>query len=148
MDLALVGYYVASSSNTNVNGFVTTSFNLHRYYCPASNAWRNMSNWFSTKSATSLFTNVSPTNDDILARNVANFRIVFYNNLTKSITNGVNYTNAGSGTPYAGNKMQVSLDIYPGEVAQKFTSLDNWISPTNIQRFARSYEFRVDSTRE
>jgi len=148
VDLALVGYYVASSSNTNVNGFVTESYNLHRYYCPAPNAWSNLVNWFATKSAASLFTNVSPNNDDILARNVANFRVVFYYNSSKPITNGVNYTNAGGGQPYTGNKMQVSLDIYPGDVAQKFPSLNNWLNPTNIQRFARAYEFRVDSPRE
>jgi hypothetical protein len=151
-DLALVGYYVASSSNTNVNGFVTTSFNLHRYYRPASNAWTNLTNWFGSigsKSPSKLFPDVSPTNDDILARNVANFRILFYNNSAKPITNGINYSNVGGGSnAYAGNKMQISLDVYPGDVAQKFTSLEKWANKTNIQIWARSFEFRVDSPRE
>ena len=148
-DLALVGYYVASSTNTNANGFTTLTYNLHRYYRPASNAWTNLTNWFGSKSPSTLFPDVSPANDDILARNVANFRILFYNNSAKPITNGINYSNVGGGsTAYTGNKMQISLDVYPGDVAQKFTSLEKWANKTNIQRWARSFEFRVDSPRE
>ena len=148
-DLALVGYYVAKDTFTNVSGFRHESYNLHRYFRPASNAWTNLTNWFSNKTATYLFPDIHPTNDNILARNVAGFRILFYNNPAKPITNGVNYTNAGGGGgDYPGNKMQISLAIYPEETAQKFKLLNDWTNSQNVQRFARSFEFRVDSPRE
>jgi type II secretory pathway component PulJ len=147
-DLALVGYYVAKDTFTNANGFAYDSYNLHRYFRPASNAWTNLTNWFSNKTATNLFPEIHPTNDDILAKNVAGFRILFYNNPAKPITNGVNYTNAGGGGgSYAGNKMQISLTIYPEDTAQKL-KLNDWTNSGNVRRFARSFEFRVDSPRE
>lgn len=147
-DLALVGYYVASSTLTNANGFSQQSYNLHRYYRPASDAWTNLTNWFAKKNASDLFPDASPSSDDILARNVANFRILFYTDIAKPITNGINYTNASSGdTNYQGNKMQVSLTLYPQDVVQKFRSMDDWTNALNIQKFARSYEFRVDCPR-
>jgi len=145
-DLALVGYYVAKDTITNVNGFSQDSYNLHRYFRPASNAWTNLTNWFSNKAATNLFSDIHPTNDDILAKNVAGFRILFYNDPTKPITNGMNYTNAAAAAgSYSGNKMQISLTIYPEDTAQKFKLLNDWTNSSNIKRFARSFEFRVDS---
>ena len=147
-DLALVGYYVAKDTFTNANGFTNDSYNLHRYFRPASNAWTNLTNWFSNKTAGNLFPEIHPTNDDILAKNVAGFRILFYNNSNKPITNGVNYTNAGGGGgSYAGNKMQISLTIYPEDTAQKL-KLNDWTNSDNVRRLARSFEFRVDSPRE
>ena len=147
-DLALVGYYVAKDTFTNANGFTNDSYNLHRYFRPASNAWTNLTNWFSNKVAGNLFPDIHPTNDDILAKNVAGFRILFYNNPGKPITNGVNYTNAGGGGgSYAGNKMQISLTIYPEDTAQKL-KLNDWTNSDNVRRLARSFEFRVDSPRE
>jgi len=147
-DLALVGYYVAKDTFTNANGFTNDSYNLHRYFRPASNAWTNLTNWFSNKAAGNLFPNIHPTNDDILAKNVAGFQILFYNNQNKPVTNGVNYTNAGGGGgTYAGNKMQISLTIYPEDTAQKL-KLNDWTNSDNVRRFARSFEFRVDSPRE
>ena len=67
-DLAIVGYYIASATTTNVNGFTSTTYNLYRHYVPASNAVNNLNAWFSstTKDATNLF---NPTNPEILARN-------------------------------------------------------------------------------
>jgi hypothetical protein len=147
-DLGLVGYYVARDTMTNVNGLATESYNLHRYYKPSSQAWTNITNWFSGKSASRLFADVSNANDDILARNVANFRILYYNDATQPITNGANYTNASSGTLYMGNKMQVSLTIYPEDAAQRFASLNDWTNTNNIRKFARSYEFRIDCPRD
>ena len=81
-DLAIVGYYIASSSRINVNGFTNTSYNLHRYYVPASNAVSNLTAWFTAppanRAANLLFT-PDPTRDDILARNTCNLRITVYN---------------------------------------------------------------------
>ena len=147
-DLALVGYYVASSSKVNVSGFTNESYNLHRYYSNGPGVVSNLASWFANKEPTSLFRNVSPANDDILAQNVANFKLLFYNNTSNPITNGINYTNSDSGNPYAGNKIQVSLTLYPGDVVQKFKSTDEWTSTNSLGKFARSYEFRLDSPRQ
>jgi prepilin-type N-terminal cleavage/methylation domain-containing protein len=144
-DIALVGYYVASSSNTNVNGFVITNYNLYRYFVPASNAASNLSAWFQSKSASALFQ--PSTNDEILARNCCNLRITFFGDPGKGVTNGLNFTNAMSTVdPYRANKVQVEWSVYPEDSAQKIT-LTNWGSSTNIQRYARSFEFRADIPR-
>jgi len=156
-DLALVGYYVAQDVLTNVNGFRTVSYNLHRYFRSSNEAATNLVNWFTslantnaTPTAGLLFPAIDVLRDEILARNVANFRILFFNPSTEvQITNGINYTNPSSASAnnYAGNKIQISLDIYPEDAAQKFQTPTDWADPGNIRRFSRSYEFRIDSPR-
>lgn len=149
-DLGLVGYYVAQDTAINANGFSVTNYNLYRYYSPASNAAANLRNWFATNGTIAdLFPNVSPQTDDILARNVANLTITFYNE-NNPMVNGLNYTNTTGGINniYRANKMQVSLTLYPDDVAQKLTSLADWVNPKNIQSFSRSFEFRVDCARD
>jgi hypothetical protein len=112
---------------------------------PASNASSNLSGWFLSKNANALF---SPsTNDEILARNCCNLRITFFGDPGKGVTNGLNFTNAMSTVdPYHANKVQVEWSIYPEDYAQKIP-LTNWGSSTNIQRYARSFEFRADIPR-
>jgi prepilin-type N-terminal cleavage/methylation domain-containing protein len=143
-DIGLVGYYIASSGRTNVNGFVVTNYNLHRYYVPASNAVGNLTSWFANRTAASLFPGVNPATDDILARNTCNLRITFFG---KTVPNGLNYSNLASpSSTYRGNKVQIEWTTYPEDVAQKI-ALANWASSTNIQKFGRSFEFRLDLRR-
>jgi prepilin-type N-terminal cleavage/methylation domain-containing protein len=144
-DLAIVGYYIASATTTNVNGFTSTTYNLYRHYVPASNAVNNLNAWFASKTPTDLF---DPTNPEILARNTCNLRITVYNKQEDPddpVTNGLNYTfNAGgSNTYYAGNKIQVEMSVYPEDFAQKIPYTD-WGKSENIRKYSRSYEFRVD----
>jgi type II secretory pathway component PulJ len=156
-DLALVGYYIASAPRTNVNGFATTNFNLYRYYVPASNTVSNLNTWFSssTRTASMLF-KPNPATDDILARNTCNLRITPYNridgntrSLPNKVANGLNYQFVSSGTTsyYSGSKLQVELSVYPEDYAQRI-SYAAWTNSTNIQKYARSYEFRVDVRRD
>jgi len=158
-DLAIIGYYIASSSRTNVNGFVTTNYNLHRYYVPASNAVSQLITWFATptKSRTAnLLFKPDPSKDDILSRNTCNLRITIYNRqdgntkgLPNKVNNGLNYqcTSAGSSGYYSGSKIQSEITVYPEDLAQKIP-YTSWVNSTNIQKFARSYEFRVDVPRD
>jgi prepilin-type N-terminal cleavage/methylation domain-containing protein len=147
-DLALVGYYVGQTNSPNINGFKTTNLNLYRYYVP--NPSTRLSTWFAnptSASLNSLFTAIE-ANSEILARNVANLQILFYNEGTNPIE-GMNYANTTSmGTIYRGNKIQVSLTLYPEDAAQKFTSLNSWTDSNNITKFSRSFEFRVDCWRD
>jgi Tfp pilus assembly protein PilW len=143
-DLALVGYFVGETNGININGFRTTSYNLYRYYVP--NPAANLASWFATPTIGNLFAGVT-TNSEMLARNVANLQILFYNE-GQPIVQGANYTNNTSGTTYRGNKLQIALTLYPEEIAQKFTSLQNWTNSENIKRYARSFEFRVDCPRD
>jgi type II secretory pathway component PulJ len=151
-DLGIFGYYIASTSTTNVSGFVTTNFNLYRHYVPASNAVNNLNTWFSstTKDAGDLF---NPTNAEILARNTCNLRITFYNRRDASgsyaVTNGLNYSceSGGTATYFSGNKIQVEISVYPEDFAQRIPYTD-WEKSENIRKFARSYEFRIDLPRE
>ena len=147
-DLAIVGYYIASATTTNVNGFTNTTYNLYRHYVPASNAVNNLNAWFSstTKDATNLF---NPTNPEILARNSCNLRVTFYSRLDdNAVTNGLNYSceSSGAATYFSGNKIQVEISVYPEDSAQKIPYTD-WEKSENIRKFARSYEFRVDVPR-
>ena len=147
-DLAIVGYYIASATTTNVNGFTNTTYNLYRHYVPASNAVNNLNAWFSstTKDATNLF---NPTNPEILARNSCNLRVTFYSRLDdNAVTNGLNYSceSSGAATYFSGNKIQVEISVYPEDFAQRIPYTD-WEKSENIRKFARSYEFRVDVPR-
>jgi type II secretory pathway component PulJ len=156
-DLAIVGYYIASKLTTNVSGFVTTNYNLYRHYVPASNAVEQLDSWFAaaSRTPTDLF-KPDPTKDDILARNTCNLRITFYNKKEgnyssgrpNQVQNGLNYQcpSAGDNNYYSGSKIQAEISVYPEELAQKIPYTD-WLNSTNIQKYARSYEFRVDVPR-
>ena len=158
-DLALVGYYIASAPRTNVNGFATTNYNLYRYYVPASNAVSNLNTWFSASASArtaSMLFNPNPATDDILARNTCNLRITPYNRidgttrgLPNKVANGLNYqfVSAGTASYYSGSKLQVELSVYPEDYAQRIP-YSSWTNSTNIQKYARSYEFRVDVPRD
>jgi type II secretory pathway pseudopilin PulG len=143
-DIALVGYYIALATNTNVNGFVTTGYNLFRYYVPPSNAATSIGKWLTSSNGTadSLFSDIS-TNSEILARNACNLQLTFYNQINTT-TNGLNFSNnTSSDSFYGGNKMSIELSFYPEDVAQKITN-SAWMTPNNIQKYARSFEFRID----
>ena len=145
-DIGLVGYYIAASGRTNINGFVVTNYNLHRYYVPASNAVSNLTSWFANRTANSLFSGVNPATDDILARNTCNLRITFFGK-AGSVMNGLNYSNIGSPSGnYRGNKVQVEWTTYPEDFAQKLP-LSTWSTSANIQKYGRSFEFRLDVRR-
>ena len=142
-DIALVGYYIALATNKNVSGFTTTSWNLFRYYIAPSNAAAGIAAWLSTPNgaATNLFTNIA-ANSEILARNACNLQITNYG--SGLIVDGLNYSNNGSSSGfYRGNKMGVELSFYPENSAQKITN-SAWMNATNIQKYARSFEFKID----
>jgi len=147
-DVALVGYYIALATNTNVSGFTTTSWNLFRYYIAPSNAAAGIATWLSTPNGTAstLFTNIA-TNSEILARNACNLQITIYGSTNANsglITNGLNFSNNGSTSGfYRGNKMGLELSFYPEDDAQRLTN-SVWMSTTNIQKYARSFEFKID----
>ena len=149
-DFGIFGYYIASQRTTNVSGFVTTNYNLYRHYVPASNAVNNLNTWFGRTDPTDLF---NPTNAEILARNTCNLRITFYNGYMaterEAVTNGLNYSfdSGGEKTYCSGSKVQVEISVYPEDSAQRIPYAD-WGNSTNIRKFARSYEFRVDMPRE
>jgi hypothetical protein len=146
-DIALVGYYIASTNQTNVNGFTTTSWNLFRYYIPPSNAASGIATWLSSPNGTAaaLFTNI-PANSEILARNACNLQIKVYGSTTALVTNGLNFSNVVSTSSkdfYRGNKMGIELSFYPEDSAQKITN-SAWMNAPNIQKYARSFEFKID----
>jgi hypothetical protein len=151
-DIALVGYYIALATNTNVNGFVTTSYNLFRYYIAPSNAAAGIATWLSTPNGTAsdLFTSIA-TNSEILARNACNLQITNYCSTNASsglIVNGLNFSNKGSSSGfYRGNKMGIELSFYPEDSAQKITN-SAWMNTNNIQKYARSFEFKIDRPKD
>jgi hypothetical protein len=147
-DIALVGYYIAPATNTNVNGFITTSYNLFRYYIAPSNAAAGIATWLSSPNGTAraLFTNIA-ANSEILARNACNLQVKIYSGTT--MNNGLNFSNkgAGGGAFYQGNKMGTELSFYPEDTAQKITNTA-WMDTANISKYARSFEFKIDCPKE
>jgi hypothetical protein len=145
-----VGYYIAPATNTNANGFVTTSYNLFRYYIAPSNAAPGIAAWLAVPTATAtaaaLFTNIA-ANSEILARNACNLQITVYGSTSAGsglIVNGLNYSNNGSSSGfYRGNKLGIELSFYPEDSAQKITN-SAWLNTANIQKYARSFEFKID----
>jgi len=146
LDLAIFGYYIGQTNTTNINGFNTTNYNLYRYVVPTSDtvaALNGMTN------LTALFPNIA-ANSEILARNICNLRIRFYNsqNPGMPVTNGPNYRvfSACTANNYSGSKIHIELSAYPEDSAQKIP-LTAWTNSANIQKYARSFEFRIDVPR-
>ena len=153
-DFALVGYYIAQETKTNINGFSVTNCNLYRYYRTKNAAVLAFSNWISVSplNPNNLFPSISttPTSgneaDEILARNACNLQIKIYG--STNAANGMIYSNAygaasASGL-YQGNKIHVELTFYPEESAQKLPNIAAWTNVANIQKLARTFEFNVD----
>ncbi|NDB96388.1 MAG: hypothetical protein EBZ78_09550 [Verrucomicrobia bacterium] len=148
LDLAVFGYFIAQTNTTNINGFVTTNYNLYRYTLdPASTV--NALNSVASGALNSLFPKIT-NNSEILARNTCNLRILFYSSKDagKSVVDGANYRvfSASSANFYSGSKIHVELTTYPEDSAQKI-SISSWTNAVNIQKYARSFEFRVDVPR-
>ena len=147
-DLAIFGYYIGQTNTTNINGFTTTNYNLYRYVVPTSNTVAAL-NGVASGNLTTLFPGIA-SNSEILARNTCNLRIRFYNsqNPNMPVTNGPNYRvfSACAANNYSGSKIHIELSAYPEDSAQKIP-LTAWTNSANIQKYARSFEFRIDVPR-
>ena len=145
-DLAIFGYYIGQTNTTNINGFTTTNYNLYRYVVPSSNTVAALNGM---ASLTTIFPKIAD-NSEILARNTCNLRIRFYNSpdAGRAVTNGPNYRvfSASSANNYSGSKIHIELSAYPEDSAQKIP-LTAWTNSANIQKYARSFEFRIDVAR-
>jgi len=152
-DFALVGYYIAQSTNTNANGFQSVSWNLHRYYKTSNAAISAFTNWIRASSPANLFPSINPTitvanpvADDILARNACNLqiRVLIATNSANGLISTFNYGSNSANGIYLGNKIHVELTCYPEESAQKLTDMNTWTNTNNLQKLARTFEFNVD----
>ena len=145
-DFALAGYYIAQDTNINVNGFLVTNWNLHRYYKTSNSAIGAFSNWISNNNITNLFPSVNTTNDEILARNACNLQIKVYGstNSGNGMISNYNYGSGSANGSYQGNKIHVELTFYPEDNAQKLPNLQAWTNTNNLQKLARTFEFNVD----
>jgi len=148
LDLMIFGYYIGQTNTTNINGFTTTNYNLYRYVVPTENTVAAL-NGVTTGNLNTLFPNIA-ANSEILARNTCNLRIRFYNSTDagKPVTNGPNYRvfSACSANNYSGSKIHIELSAYPDDYAQKIP-ISSWATSANIQKYARSFEFRIDVPR-
>jgi hypothetical protein len=156
-DFALAGYYIAWDTNTNVNGFLVTNWNLHRYYKTGTTAVAALSNWISAPNPNpnNLFPSITTTNptntplsevDEILARNACNLQIKVYGatNSSNGLISNYNYGTSSANGIYTGNKIHVELTFYPEDNAQKLPNLQAWTNTNNLQKLARTFEFNVD----
>jgi hypothetical protein len=143
-DLNLVGYYVARRSTTNLNGLVQSNFHLFRYRRDITNTISNFSSYFNltdktnATAASTLFSGIDPTRDEILAYNVAGFSILAMGQGVNS--NGLNFTLPEE--PNQGSRFHITLHLLPEEIAQRLGPND-WGTSNTLAKFARSYEFRL-----
>ena len=148
LDLAIFGYYIGQTNTTNINGFATTNYNLYRYVVPT-NTTAAALNGITTGNLNTLFPDIA-ANSEILARNACNLRIRFYNSpdAGRAVTNGPNYRvfSACTANFYSGSKIHIEISAYPEDSAQKIP-LTAWTNSANIQKYARSFEFRIDVAR-
>jgi len=149
LDLSVFGYYVGQTNSTNVNGFVTTNYNLYRYTLDAPEMLAALKKGIGKTDPNALFPNVA-ANSEIVARNTCNLRILFYSSPDpgKAVTNGFNYRvfSPCSTNWYSGSKIHVEFSTYPEDVARTM-AITNWTNPSYLQKYARSFEFRVDVPR-
>ena len=147
-DLAIFGYYIGQTNGTNINGFPFTNYNLYRYVVPTADTVAALKG-ITTGNLTTLFPLIAD-NSEILARNTCNLRIIFYDSKTarRSVTNGPNYRvfSPCTNNNYSGSKIHIELSAYPEDSAQKIP-LTAWTNSANIQKYARSFEFRIDVAR-
>jgi hypothetical protein len=153
-DFALAGYYIAWDTNTNVNGFLVTNWNLHRYYKTSTTAVAALSNWITAPNPNpnNLFPAITTTNtqlstgDEILARNACNLQIKVYGstNSSNGLISNYTYGTSSANGIYTGNKIHVELTFYPEDNAQKLPNLQAWTNTNNLQKLARTFEFNVD----
>jgi len=145
-DFALVGYYIAQDTLTNINGFTNTSWNLHRYYKTSNTAVDALTNWITKQTIAELFPSINTTNDEILARNTCNLQIKVYGstNSGNGLISNYTYGSSSANGIYQGNKIHVELTFYPEDNAQKLPNLQAWTNTSNLQKLARTFEFNVD----
>lgn len=146
-EIAAVGYYIGSNTMTDINGFRTTSYNLYRYYRPASNLYSNLI-VFDGTNVGGLF--APSLNDEILARNACNLQLTFYGPTNNSLNGLVATIPEGASSLqsyYSGNKLQIEVTVYPDEVVSSGvlgTSLTNWGRNQYVQKYGRTFEIRQD----
>jgi len=136
-DLCGVGYYVAWDTTSR-------SYNLYRYLQSSRNQYARTRAFISDTNSVivkdGLFrTSADP--DEIVGANVVNFRVEFktlpalFGNVTSQdgpvITNRPGYA-------------QLELTAYGSEAVRSFSSSNDWTSQSNIQKFGRTYLWRVD----
>lgn len=158
-DLALVGYYVASATTTNVSGFATPSYNLYRYYLPqVADLTAQLQQWMIGSPFLLRPAIPGDTNNEVVARNVVGLNIYFFgltNQVTSGgtvyypVTNGLNgaITEGRSAHACTGNRIRIQLVTYPDEVASRLNSLSAWTATNNLARFSRVYELGLDVRR-
>lgn len=160
-DLAVVGYYIASATNTNVSGISTPAYNLYRYYLPQlSDVTNQLAGWMSGAVSLATPATAGDTNNEVVARNMVGLRISFFG-LTSAwtsttdgktyypVTNGPNFSieEGKRNYPCTGNRVRIQLIGYPADATTRFTRLADWTNSANLTRFSRVFELGLDVRR-
>lgn len=154
-EFCAVGYYIGWGLETNVNGFVRTNYNLYRYFKTGTNLYSNLISYLTAASATASVAGIfSPsTNDEILARNACNLRVIIHPSNRVS-SSGLVFSVAedtASTTFYHGNKFHIELTTYPEDVVASGVlgaNLAQWGASDNVRRYGRTFEGRKNIERD
>lgn len=134
-DLCAVGYYVAW---TTVDG--KSSYNLYRYFRGGDATFRDGSYGLSNylMGGTGLFAPASflgANADEVVARNVVNFRIKLYGAATNLLPAG-RHTEAPSWG-------EVSLTAYNRASSARLRERSDWLARTNLEKEGHSFHLRM-----
>lgn len=136
-DLCGVGYYVAWDS-------VTQSYNLYRYLRTSSQLLPALSGFLARSDPIESRTGLFPANnnpDELVGANVVNFRAEYK---TLPPLFGDVTSQDGPVITERPGYVQLELTAFGSEAARTFSSSNDWLATTNIQRKARTYLWRVD----
>jgi len=154
-EFSAVGYYIGLGTNVNVNGVSQTTYNLYRYFRTGTNLTPALIAYLQAESPTASVAGIfAPSADDeILARNACNLQVTVYPASSAVPANGLMFSvieGLGNRTFYHGNKYQIELTTYPDDVVVSgvLGDLSKWASPSNVQKYGRTFEGRKNLERD
>lgn len=139
-DLCGVGYYVAWDT-------ATRTYNLYRYFQNGLNQGTAITTFVETtgsiNSKTGLFpaSLTTPQGDELIGANVVNFRVEF-----KTLPTAFGPVTSQDGPVITSSPgyVQLELTAYGAEAVRRFNNQAEWYASTNIQRFGRTYLWRIN----
>ncbi len=120
-DICAIGYYLDYTASPNA----PNSFKLYRYFKGSNDTFTRLRNYVRNEPPTSVLMVPSSATDEVLARNVVDFRVVAYDRDFKRIAFNPAASDYGKVTPYA---VDLSITAYNYSVANRFNNEAAWIA--------------------
>ena len=137
-DVVGTGYYVAWDAGTR-------SYNLYRYFRSAPNQLTALTSFLGGNTPIATRTGLFPANaeaDEVVGANVVNFRVEF--KTLPALPFGPTTSQDGPVITNRPGYAQLELTAYGTEAVRSLSTSNQWVSTNTIQKFGRTYLWRVD----